>query len=180
MTGVAVCSIPDPQSVRQNFRRTSYDRTAGQAGPDRRYERVESGPRHPYPGYRSRVSEAEIDEALARRGAVLIEGVRWCGKTWAALRFARSSLRLDDEDALVIAQADPAAAQADEAPRLVDEWQNAPHLWNRIRRECEKSDTRPCSIPEGVNSTGAFVSPARHALGVDGPRPRQPGSRTLG
>ena len=97
-----------------------------------------SGPRHPYPGYRPRVSEAEIDEALARRGAVLIEGVRWCGKTWAALRFARSSLRLDDEDALVIAQADPAAALAGEAPRLVDEWQNAPHLWNRIRRECDE------------------------------------------
>ncbi|MCY3950108.1 MAG: ATP-binding protein [Acidimicrobiaceae bacterium] len=97
-----------------------------------------SGPRHPYPGYRPRVSEAEIEEALARRGAVLIEGVRWCGKTWAALRFARSSLRLDDEDALVIAQADPAAALAGEAPRLVDEWQNAPHLWNRIRRECDE------------------------------------------
>lgn len=97
-----------------------------------------NGPRHPYTGYRSRVSEAEIDEALARRGAVLIEGVRWCGKTWAALRFARSSLRLDDEDALVIAQADPAAALAGEAPRLVDEWQNAPHLWNRIRRECDE------------------------------------------
>lgn len=82
--------------------------------------------------------EAEIDDALARRGAVLVEGVRWCGKTWAALRFARSALRLDDEDALVIAQADPVAALAGDVPRLVDEWQNAPHLWNRIRRECDE------------------------------------------
>jgi len=94
--------------------------------------------RHPYPGYRPRVCEAEIDDALARRGAVLIEGVRWCGKTWAALRFARSALRLDDEDALLIAQADPVAALAGEVPRLVDEWQNSPHLWNRIRRECDE------------------------------------------
>lgn len=94
--------------------------------------------RHPYPGYRSRVCEAEIDDALARRGAVLIEGVRWCGKTWAALRFTRSALRLDDEDALLIAQADPATALAGDVPRLVDEWQNAPHLWNRIRRACDE------------------------------------------
>ena len=94
--------------------------------------------RHPYPGYRPRVCESEIEDALSRRGAVLIEGVRWCGKTWAAMRFARSALRLDDEDALLLAQADPAAALAGDAPRLVDEWQNAPHLWNRIRRECDE------------------------------------------
>ncbi len=93
---------------------------------------------HPYPEYRSRVCEIEIDDALARRGAVLIEGVRWCGKTWAALRFARSVLRLDDEDALLLAQADPGAALAGDRPRLVDEWQNSPHLWNRIRRECDE------------------------------------------
>ena len=95
-------------------------------------------PHHPYPSYRPRVCESEIDDALSRRGAVLIEGVRWCGKTWAALRFARSQLRLDDEDALLIAQADPAAALSGDVPRLVDEWQNAPHLWNRIRRECDE------------------------------------------
>ena len=93
---------------------------------------------HPYPGYRTRVCEIEIDDALARRGAVLIEGVRWCGKTWAALRFARSTLRLDDEDALLLAQADPVAALAGDTPRLVDEWQNSPSLWNRIRRECDE------------------------------------------
>lgn len=99
---------------------------------------MSSPSQHPYPRYRSRVCEAEIDDALGRRGAVLIEGVRWCGKTWAALRFARSSLRLDDEDELLVAQTDPSAALAGRTPRLVDEWQNAPHLWNRIRRECDE------------------------------------------
>ena len=91
----------------------------------------------PFPGYRARVAEADVQDALTRRGAVLIEGVRWCGKTSTALRFASSVLRLDDPDALTLAGADPGEALRGEAPRLIDEWQNAPQLWNRIRRECD-------------------------------------------
>ncbi len=102
--------------------------------------------------------EAEIDDALARRGAVLIEGVRWCGKTWAALRFSHSALRLDDEDALLLAQADPAAALAGETPRLVDEWQNAPHLWNRIRRECDERAQPGQFILTGSASPGEDIT----------------------
>ncbi len=93
---------------------------------------------HPFPGYRPRVSEKDVEDALSRRGAVLIEGVRWCGKTWTALRFARSTLRLDDDDALRLADIDPGEALRGDAPRLVDEWQNASHLWNRIRRACDE------------------------------------------
>jgi len=89
-------------------------------------------------GYRPRVAETDIEDALGRRGAVLIEGVRWCGKTWTALRLARSALRLDDDDALTLAGIDPVEALRGDVPRLVDEWQNAPHLWNRIRRECDE------------------------------------------
>ena len=93
---------------------------------------------HPFPSYRPRVVEADIQEALARRGAVLLEGVRWCGKTSTALRFADSVLRLDDPDARTLAGADPTEALRGGVPRLVDEWQNAPQLWNRIRRECDE------------------------------------------
>ena len=92
----------------------------------------------PFPSYRPRVVEADIQEALARRGAVLLEGVRWCGKTSTALQFADSALRLDDPDARTLAGADPAEALRGGVPRLVDEWQNAPHLWNRIRRQCDE------------------------------------------
>ena len=93
---------------------------------------------HPFPQYRFRVAEADIADALSRRGAVLIEGVRWCGKTWSALRFARSALHLDDPDALTLTAADAVGALQGDTPRLIDEWQNAPHLWNRIRRECDE------------------------------------------
>ena len=99
---------------------------------------MDADPKHPFVGYRPRVSEEDLGDSLSRRGAVLIEGVRWCGKTWTALRFARSTLRLDDDDALRLARIDPAEALRGDTPRLVDEWQNAPHLWNRIRRECDE------------------------------------------
>ncbi|MCY3952025.1 MAG: DUF4143 domain-containing protein [bacterium] len=83
-----------------------------------------------------------MESALRRRGAVLIEGARGCGKTWTARRFARSEARLDDEGTLLLAASDPAAVLRGPTPRLLDEWQNAPRLWNRVRREC---DDRPGS-----------------------------------
>ena len=92
------------------------------------------------PGYLPRIAGREVQSALRRRGAVLIEGVRGCGKTWMARNFSRSEVRLDDEAALLLASSDPAEVLRGPVPRLVDEWQNAPHLWNRVRREC---DDRP-------------------------------------
>jgi len=89
------------------------------------------------PGYLPRLAGKEIGSALRRRGAVLVEGCRACGKTWAARNVARSEARLDDEATLLIAEADPVALLQGVTPRLLDEWQNAPRLWNRVRRECD-------------------------------------------
>ncbi|MCE2529207.1 MAG: ATP-binding protein [Acidimicrobiia bacterium] len=89
------------------------------------------------PGYLPRLADKEIGSALRRRGAVLVEGCRACGKTWAARNVARSEARLDDEATLLIAEADPVALLQGVTPRLLDEWQNAPRLWNRVRRECD-------------------------------------------
>ncbi len=89
------------------------------------------------PGYLPRVADREIETALRRRGAVLVEGCRTSGKTWAARNVARSEARLDDEATLLMAEADPAAVLRGATPRLLDEWQNTPWLWNRVRRECD-------------------------------------------
>ena len=89
------------------------------------------------PGYLPRLADNEIGSALRRRGAVLVEGCRACGKTWAARNVARSEARLDDEPTLLMAAADPVAVLQGLTPRLLDEWQNAPRLWNRVRRECD-------------------------------------------
>ena len=88
-------------------------------------------------GYLPRIAGASIESAIQRRGAVLIEGCRGCGKTWAARHFARSEARLDDEGLLLLANSDPGAVLLGTTPRLLDEWQNAPNLWNRVRRECD-------------------------------------------
>ncbi len=89
------------------------------------------------PGYLPRIVGRNLEAALQRRGAVLIEGCRGCGKTWTARRFARSEARLDDERMLLLASSDPDVVLSGPTPRLLDEWQNAPQLWNRVRRECD-------------------------------------------
>ena len=89
------------------------------------------------PGYRQRLVETDIARALNRLGAVLIDGARACGKTWTARRFARSEARLDDRGTMLLAEAAPEAVLAGGVPRLLDEWQHAPTLWNRVRRECD-------------------------------------------
>ncbi len=89
------------------------------------------------PGYRPRVADRQIDGTLRRRGAVLIEGARGCGKTWAGRNHARSEARFDDEVMRLLAAADPSAVLGGGVPRLLDEWQNAPDIWHPVRRECD-------------------------------------------
>ena len=89
------------------------------------------------PGYRPRVVEAQIVEALARVGAVLIDGARACGKTWTARHFARSEARIDDPASQLLIETVPESLLAGASPRLLDEWQTAPTLWNLVRRACD-------------------------------------------
>ena len=89
------------------------------------------------PGYRPRVADPQIEAALRRRGAVLIEGARGCGKTWTGRNHARSEARFDVEAMRLLASTDPVAVLAGATPRLLDEWQNAPGIWDPVRRECD-------------------------------------------
>ena len=97
------------------------------------------------PGYRPRLAESDIARALDRVGAVLIDGARACGKTWTARRFARSEARLDDRGTMLLAETAPEAVLAGGVPRLLDEWQHAPTLWNSVRRECDDRASRASS-----------------------------------
>lgn len=85
--------------------------------------------------YHPRAVDAELTAALDAVGAVLIEGPKACGKTETARQAARSEVRLDvDEEARLAAATDPALVLPGEAPRLIDEWQLEPALWNHVRR----------------------------------------------
>lgn len=85
--------------------------------------------------YLPRIVDSELSDRLRGAGAVVIEGPRACGKTSTARRLAASEALLDtDENARRMADADPAAALAGAIPRLFDEWQVAPSIWNHVRR----------------------------------------------
>ena len=84
--------------------------------------------------YTRRIVETELDQLLNSAGAVLIEGPKACGKTSTALQLASTSVRLDtDVNARQAAEIDPALVLAGATPRLLDEWQMVPALWNAVR-----------------------------------------------
>ena len=85
--------------------------------------------------YSPRTVDSEMRELLGATGCVVIEGVRGCGKTTTAREFAASEVLLDvNEDARHLAEADPAEVLKGPAPRLIDEWQLEPRIWNHVRR----------------------------------------------
>jgi predicted AAA+ superfamily ATPase len=85
--------------------------------------------------YLPRVVDAELDARLRAAGAVVIEGAKAVGKTETARRRASSSVLLDiDENARRAAAVDPSLVLDGPAPRLIDEWQVEPALWNHVRR----------------------------------------------
>ena len=85
--------------------------------------------------YLERVADLELAQCLAAAGAVLIEGPRACGKTATARRLAASEVLLDtDRTAQDMIAVDPFLVLDGASPRLIDEWQIAPVIWNHVRR----------------------------------------------
>ena len=92
--------------------------------------------------YLPRIADAKLLLALQAMGAVLIEGPKWCGKTSTAEHIAKSVLYLQDPDTfeenMLKAKAKPSLLLEGETPRLLDEWQVAPVLWNAVRFAVDK------------------------------------------
>lgn len=84
--------------------------------------------------YRPRVVDTALQRALAAAGAVVLEGARASGKTMTALHAAASYVFIDDAGAQRLLEVAPRSLLEGEAPRLLDEWQVAPDLWNLVRR----------------------------------------------
>jgi len=91
--------------------------------------------------YKSRVVDKELAERLESVGAVLIEGPKACGKTETARQLAASEVLLDvDQNARAAVALNPALVLDGETPRLIDEWQVEPAIWNHIRRAVDDRD----------------------------------------
>jgi len=87
--------------------------------------------------YIRRIADEELKLKLQAFGAVLIAGPKWCGKTTTGLQQAASALKLQDPDAregyLATAATKPSLLLRGDNPRLIDEWQDAPVLWDAVR-----------------------------------------------
>ena len=110
-------------------------------------------------GYCPRIADAELRACLASAGAVVIEGPKACGKTRMAQQLAASAVLLDvDPSARQALAVDPALVLAGARPRLLDEWQVEPALWNQVRRAVDV-----CREPGQFLLTGSAV-PADDAV----------------
>lgn len=92
--------------------------------------------------YRKRIVDSMLRDRLEAKGAVLIRGPKWCGKTTTAIQKAASILKMDNpetkEQNLGMARLNPLRLLKGDVPRLIDEWQLAPSLWDAVRYEVDR------------------------------------------
>jgi predicted AAA+ superfamily ATPase len=96
--------------------------------------------------YRPRIIDSAIKQHLRAFGAICIEGPKWCGKTWSALRYSQSAFFVGDPERNFqnrqLAQIDPSIVLQGKHPRLIDEWQEVPSLWDAVRITVDQSTSK--------------------------------------
>lgn len=121
--------------------------------------------------YRPRIVDSALKRKIRGKGAVLIEGPKWCGKTTTAEQISNSVLSVDDPATvkanITVSEIDPEKLLAGEQPRLLDEWQVAPKLWDAVRHHVDHhkgqgqfvltGSSVPADVSETIHSgTGRF------------------------
>ncbi len=119
--------------------------------------------------YRKRIADKILQDKLEAKGAVLIEGSKWCGKTTTANQIAKSVLYMQDPAKkihnLKMAELDPALLLEGNTPRLIDEWQLAPQLWDAVRFEVDKRDQFNQFILTGSSTPVADMTTSHSGTG---------------
>lgn len=109
--------------------------------------------------YKTRIADALLTKKLRRIGAVLVQGPKWCGKTTTSKMISKSSLYMADPKVqaknISMAEVDIQSLLVGKTPRLIDEWQLAPKLWDAVRYEVDMRDE-----PGQFILTGSAVPPS--------------------
>jgi predicted AAA+ superfamily ATPase len=93
--------------------------------------------------YKNRYLDSKISRKLQSTGGILLKGARYCGKTTTAMFHSASVVRLDESEQIrQQAALMPAVVLSGDTPRLIDEWQLVPSIWNAIRYEIDKRNTK--------------------------------------
>lgn len=87
--------------------------------------------------YYDRIIETSIQRTLRSSGAVLVKGPKFCGKTTTCMRFQKSYVKLNTNQAISLASMDPLQTLIGEYPRLIDEWQKVPDIWNYVKEDLD-------------------------------------------
>ena len=118
-------------------------------------------------GYLPRVADMRLDDALRSSGAVHIKGPKWCGKTETGIHHTRSQVYLQDPDKspalLAMADSKPSELLIGDKPRLIDEWQMAPQLWDAVRFAVDREKVRGGYVLTG--SSTPKIRPAHTGVG---------------
>ena len=93
--------------------------------------------------YKPRIIDRQVEEYLSAFGAVCIEGPKWCGKTWTSSYHSKSEIYIGDPAGNFqnrqLAELSPALVLEGETPRLIDEWQEVPPLWDAVRYKVDQT-----------------------------------------
>lgn len=87
--------------------------------------------------YYSRLIEKEIELKLRTSGAIVVAGPKFCGKTTTCMLYQKSFIKLNTKQAIAMARMNPKAVLPGENPRLIDEWQKAPDIWNQVKDDLD-------------------------------------------
>ena len=87
--------------------------------------------------YYKRLIEQEIELKMRTSGAVVVAGPKFCGKTTTCMLYQKSFVKLNTQQAISMARMNPKAVLNGEKPRLIDEWQKAPDVWNQVKDDLD-------------------------------------------
>ena len=113
--------------------------------------------------YLTRLIEKEIEIVLKTSGVVVVVGPKWCGKTETCKIYAKSKYVLDTKSKIEIAESDPQSILLGDNPRLIDEWQNVPDLWNAVRSEIDNREDKFGQFIFTGSSTPADMNDIYHS-----------------